>query len=120
VSVTLKRLVLVALLAAMGLAVAVVATQIQAHDGFFSPVFGPEGRHVYFIGRDTRGLVAGFGWESFSPPAHVFAWTDRFSLQRLSPATGEVDVLADIPDSPQHPHPAQRGHVLSERRVDRR
>jgi len=100
VSVTLKRLVLVALLAAMGLAVAVVATQIQAHDGFFSPVFGPEGRHVYFIGRDTRGLVAGFGWESFSPPAHVFAWTDRFSLQRLSPATGEVDVLADFPPSP--------------------
>ena len=84
----------------MGVAVAVVATQVQVHDGFFSPVFGPDGRHVYFIGRHTRGLVAGFGWESFSPPAHVFAWTDRFSLQRLSLATGEVDVLADFPPSP--------------------
>jgi len=57
---TIKRLVLVALLAAMRVGVAVVATQVQAHDGFFSPVFGPDGRHVYFIGRHTRGLVAGF------------------------------------------------------------
>ena len=79
---------------------AVVATQVQTHDGFFSPVFGPDGRHVYFIGRHTRGLVAGFGWEFFSPPAHVFVWTDRFSLQRLSLATGEVDVLAPLPPSP--------------------
>lgn len=99
-SVTIKRLVLVALLVAMGVGAAVVATQIQTHDGFFSPVFGPDGRHVYFIGRHTRGLVAGFGWESFSPPAHVFVWTDRFSLQKLSLATGDVDVLATFPPSP--------------------
>lgn len=78
----------------------VIFTQVQSHEGYFSPVYSPDGQEVYFITRQTRGLVTGLGVEFFTPPAHVFVWRDRFFLQKLNAETGQVEVLKTWPPSP--------------------
>ena len=75
-------------------------SQLQEHEGYFSPVYSPDGTAVYFIHRESQGLVTGFGWESFTPPAHVFVWKDRFSLRKLDQASGAVETLHRWPASP--------------------
>ena len=75
-------------------------SQVQEHEGYFSPVYSPDGNTVYFIHRESQGLVAGLGWELFSPPAHVFVWKDRFSLRELDQASGAVETLHRWPASP--------------------
>lgn len=80
--------------------VVVLYTQLQEHEGYFSPVYAPDGSAVYFIHRETRGLVTGLGWELFTAPAHVFVWEDRFSLRKLDPASGAVETLRRWPASP--------------------
>ncbi len=44
----MRRLAVIALLAAVAVAL-VVGTQIQDHAGYFSPVYSPDGRFVYYI-----------------------------------------------------------------------
>lgn len=56
-------LVLAALVYALGLA------GVERYTGYFAPVWDGPGKGIYFIQRDTRGAVWGFGWEHFSPPA---------------------------------------------------
>ena len=75
-------------------------SQVQEHEGYFSPVYSPDGNTVHFIHRESQGLVMGFGWEFFTTPAHVFVWRDRFSLRKLDPESGRVDILHRWPASP--------------------
>jgi hypothetical protein len=96
----MKRRVLITLLTLFMVGGVLLSTQIQEHRGYFSPVFSPDGRHTYFLVRQTKGLVTGFGWEFFSPPAHVFVWSDRFTLQRMPFGGGETQVLATFASSP--------------------
>lgn len=77
-----------------------LALSVQRAEGYFSPVFSPDGKQVYFIARETRGVVLGFGHEFFSPPAHVFLWEDRFSLRRVPSAGGTVETVKTWPASP--------------------
>ena len=77
-----------------------VFSQVRSHEGYFSPVYSPDGNAVYFIHRESQGLVTGLGWEFFSPPAHVFVWSDRFSLRKLDTASGQIDILHRWPPSP--------------------
>ncbi len=99
-SATILRLLLV-LGAALFLALVVLLyTQVQEHEGYFSPVYSPDGTAVYFIHRETGGLVAGMGWEGFTGPAHVFVWKDRFSLRKLDQASDSVETLHRWPASP--------------------
>ncbi len=78
----------------------VLALSVQRVEGFFSPVFSPDGKQVYFIARETRGMVLGFGYEFYSPPAHVFLWEDRFSLRKVPSAGGAVETVKSWPGSP--------------------
>ena len=78
----------------------IAATRVHDHTGYFSPVYSADGQFVYYVARQTRGLVTGFGWESISPPAHVFVWRDRFELHRLDLDTRDVEVLAALPPTP--------------------
>ena len=96
----MRRVAVIVLCILAAVVVLVGTTRIQDHEGYFSPVYSADGQFVYFIGRHTRGLVTGWGWESFSPPAHVFVWHDRFSLSRLELETGEVEVVTTLPPSP--------------------
>ena len=80
--------------------IVLVFSQVRSHEGYFSPVYSPDGNAVYFIHRESQGLVTGLGWEFFSPPAHVFVWSDRFSLRKLDTASGQIDILHRWPPSP--------------------
>ena len=57
---------------------------------FHAPVFGPDGRDVYYLTRDAWGISWGPGMEFFTPPAAVIVLRDHFSLQRTSRETGET------------------------------
>jgi len=83
-----------------GLAYLLGVVAVERHRGFFAPVWGTAGRAVYLIQRDTVGFVWGMGWESFSPPAYAYVLSDLFSLRRLDPETGTVDVLEAFDGSP--------------------
>lgn len=73
---------------------------IQSHEGYFSPVFSPDRRSVYFIERRTRGFVWGLGVEHFTPPAHAYVLNDEISLKRLDRDSGGIETLAHWPSSP--------------------
>ena len=87
-------LVLAALVYALGLA------GVERYTGYFAPVWDGPGKGIYFIQRDTRGAVWGFGWEHFSPPASSYVISDNYSLRYLDATTGEVDVLQRWSGSP--------------------
>ena len=96
----IKKIVLgVLLLLVVGTGLLLLA-QVQSHVGYFSPVYSPDGSEVYFIARESRGLVAGLGIENFTPPAYVFVWHDRFSLRKLDPGTGSIEILKSWTPSP--------------------
>lgn len=85
-----------AVLAAAGLAAA-----CARHDrGYLSPQFSPDGLSIVAIARDTRAVVLGFGYETFSPPARTRVLRDRFSVVRIHLADRRVDVLHEFPPSP--------------------
>ncbi len=83
-------------LAAVGLAAA-----CAIHErGYLSPQFSPDGSSVVVIARDTRALVFGLGFETFTPPARTRVLRDRFSLLRIHLADRRVEVLHVFPPSP--------------------
>jgi hypothetical protein len=91
------------LLALILLAVGAVYFPVpHSEQGYFSPLYSPDGAAVYFIARQSSGLVAGplLGHECLSPPAHVFLRRDRFFLRRLQLESGTVDTIAALPPSP--------------------
>ena len=57
-------------------------------------------RGIYFIQRDTTGIVWGAGWEHFTPPAYSFVRSDDFSLRRVDVDTARVEVLQTWAASP--------------------
>jgi hypothetical protein len=90
--------------AGIGMSIAAVGwiglVSVERHVGFFAPVWDPDGRHVYLIQRETRGITWGMGWEHFTPPAWVYVLSDRLGLQRLDSETGRVEVLEAFDGSP--------------------
>jgi hypothetical protein len=68
--------------------------------GYLSPQFSADGTSVVVIARETRALVFGFGYETFTPPARTRVLRDRFSLLRIHLADGRVEVLHEFPASP--------------------
>jgi len=96
----MRKLVLAA--AALGLVgtVALAASCRIAEVGYYSPQFSSDGRTVVVAVRDARAFVAGFGFESLTPPAHSYITHDRFSIVRLNVADRQAEVLARLPASP--------------------
>jgi len=70
-----------------------VIPRIDCIQTFHAPVFGPDGRDVYYLTRNAWGISWGPGIEFFTPPAAVIVLGDRFSLQRTSRETGETTTL---------------------------
>ncbi len=88
------------LVAGVVLAFATGLVGLKRLEGYYAPVFEPDGRQIYFVARETRGLVWGPGWEFFTPPASVYAFSDVLSLRRLDLATGAEEVLERWSESP--------------------
>ena len=72
----------------------------QRHTGYFAPVWDDAARGIYYIQRDTTGIVWGAGWEHFTPPAYSFVRSDDFSLRHVDIATAKVEVLQTWTSSP--------------------
>ncbi len=80
--------------------VAVFLYLLEFNEGYFDPVYDPDGGYVYFIKRQTVGVTWGLGIEFFTAPAQAMAFTDRVSLNRLEVATGRVRELEAWPSTP--------------------
>jgi hypothetical protein len=98
--VTWRRIVVV-LFAVTGIAVwAAGLAAYHARIGYFAPIFSPDGRTIYALRRTTSAVALGFGYEFFTPPAHVFVRDDRHALIAISSGSGDVTELARFPSSP--------------------
>jgi hypothetical protein len=96
----LLRATLAGVAVVLGLVAVLAYLGFARHEGYFSPVFSPDGGSVYFVQRNTTGFTWGLGWEHFTPPAHAYALSDRFSLRRLDLESGQIQVVKDWPQSP--------------------
>ena len=92
----LATLGLVALLAAGATAMAVS----HHRRGYFAPQFTRDGQSVLVVEREVRAVVLGFGYEMFTPPAHVRILHDRFRLLQIRIADGHTTVLQAFPPTP--------------------
>ncbi|MBA2646831.1 MAG: hypothetical protein H0U81_08545 [Pyrinomonadaceae bacterium] len=72
----------------------------ESFEGYFAPVYSPDGQYVYFIERRTSGTVSGPGAGFFTPPADVFISKDEFLLKRINVAGGTIEELKRMPRSP--------------------
>jgi hypothetical protein len=68
----------------------------ERHRGFFAPVWGEDGRTIYFVERETRGFIWGLGWEFFSPPANAYVVSDRVGLRRMNLWDAAAEPIADF------------------------
>ena len=69
-------------------------------DGYFSPVFSPDGKTVFAIARDVVATKVGLGHQFFTPPATVRLHRDRFRLISLRVSDGRMTVVQELPPSP--------------------
>ena len=81
-------------------AAGVIAACATDERGYLSPQFSPDGASVVAIVRDTRALVFGLGYQTFTPPARTRVLRDRFSLVRIHLSDRRVEVLRQFPLSP--------------------
>ena len=70
-----------------------IIPRIDRIQTFHAPVFGPDGKDVYYLTRNAWGISWGPGIEFFTPPASVLVIGDRFSLQRTNRVTRETATL---------------------------
>lgn len=101
----MRRKTTIGLLAGAGVLVAATAAlalylSLYRLEGYFAPIYSPDGNSAYYVQRNTTGFAWGLGWEFFTPPAHSWALSDRVSIRRLDIATGEITVLRGWDSTP--------------------
>lgn len=72
----------------------------ESHAGYFGPAFSRDGKYVYAVTRETRGVTWGMGWEHFTPPAYAYPLSDRFGLIRIEVDSGRSEILESWASSP--------------------
>jgi hypothetical protein len=73
------------------------------YEGYFAPVYSPDGKHVYFIERRSSGIVQMTkppGLFLSAPEYDVSVAKDTFSLKRLHVASGQIEELVHFSPSP--------------------
>ena len=75
---------------------------MESYEGYFAPVYSPDGQYVYFVERQTRGdaRVTEMGGLFSDAKYDVFVAKDTFTLNRLNLATGRVEELVRLAPSP--------------------
>ena len=75
---------------------------MESYEGYFAPVYSPDGQYVYFVERQTRGdaRVTDVGGFFSDAKYDVFVAKDTFTLNRLNLATGRVEELVRLAPSP--------------------
>jgi len=97
----LRRVLLGLLLAGLIIAGLMAAGLIRYEHqrGFYAPAWGPDNA-IYFIQRETRGVVAGIDWPLLNNPSYTWVWSDVISIRRLDPVTGQHRALRSWHDTP--------------------
>ncbi|MGH6932566.1 MAG: hypothetical protein ACREEE_09050 [Dongiaceae bacterium] len=98
---TLRR----GLLAGLGVLIAALAAaaiylSLYRLEGYYAPIYASDGKSIYYVQRNTTGLVWGLGWEFFTTPAHSWALSDNVSIRRLDIDSGAVTVLREWTSTP--------------------
>lgn len=77
---------------------------VRSYEGYFAPVYSPDGQYVYFVERRTSGIAREIGpldFMSFSSPKfQVSVAKDTFSLRRLHVQSGQIEELIRLSPSP--------------------
>jgi hypothetical protein len=73
---------------------------IERHRGYAGAIWSADGNALYYLERDTRGVIAGMGWEFFSPPAQVRVLSDTLTLHRLDLASDRDQALYHLDVTP--------------------
>jgi hypothetical protein len=55
----------------------------EKYRGYLAPVWSTDGRFLYFMERESAGIVLGFGYDYFPPLANVYLTQDDLALRRL-------------------------------------
>jgi hypothetical protein len=85
---------LLAVLAWYWVCVATSQRGVESYEGYFAPVYSPDGQHVYFVERRTSGITKETRTEDFfggSSEFDVFVAKDTFSLKRLHVQRGQIE-----------------------------
>jgi hypothetical protein len=103
-SIVLLSVVTCALIAVIALAyVRVSKGAVETYEGYFAPVYSPDGQYVYFIERRTSGTARQTNKTDFffgSAKFDVSVAKDSFSLKKLHVQSGEVEELIRFSPSP--------------------
>ena len=96
--------VLFAVLAWVGVRVVGQFFGVQTYEGYFAPVYSPDGQYVYFIQRRVSGTTRvtenpGFIFGG-APTYDVSIAKDTFSLKRLKVQSGQIEELTALAPSP--------------------
>lgn len=77
-------------------------SKARSYEGYFSPVYSPDGQYVYFIERSITGTVEQTGpVDIFSSPRFdVQVAKDRFILKRMRVENSQIEELRHLPPSP--------------------
>ncbi|MEX0951555.1 MAG: hypothetical protein WDZ86_04660 [Gammaproteobacteria bacterium] len=100
-----RRLVLAMILILLlcSLLLGLQATRLLAferHRGFFAPVWGPNGEYVYYLQRDTLGVVMDPGRLFGGKQVYAYAPRDEMTLRRIRMRDGQVEILRHWADTP--------------------
>ena len=77
--------------------------QTESYEGYFAPVYSPDGQYVYFVERRTSGTTKETHTSDFfssSSKFDVYVAKDTFSLKRLEVQSGHVEELIRFSPSP--------------------
>ena len=76
----------------------------QSYEGYYAPVYSPDGQYVYFVERRTTGTAKQLTEPGFvfggSPEFAVSVSKDTFSLKRLHVQSGKIEELIMLSPSP--------------------
>jgi hypothetical protein len=95
--------VLLAVLASACVRGALSRAGMESYEGYFAPVYSPDGQHVYFVERRTSGTAKETQPADLlfsSPKFDVAVAKDTFTLKRLNVQSGQVEELAHLSPSP--------------------
>jgi hypothetical protein len=96
-----RALIVIAVILLAWLALAVLGLfAVERHTGYFAPVWDAQGDGIHYVERNSFGVVWGFGWEMFTPPAYSYVIKDEFRLRHLELGASEPTTLAHWPASP--------------------
>ena len=105
-TIVLSSAVICALLAVLAWAYvrgAVSRPGVENYEGYFAPVYSPDGQYVYFVERRTSGTAKETRPTDLffsSPKFDVSVAKDTFTLKRLHVQSGQVEELVHLSPSP--------------------